>query len=78
MTLAEQFIQEGRQQGRQEGRQEGELALTLRLVKRKFPTVVHRVEPAVRQLDEERLLAFGEALWFMASSDDCLTWLDLK
>jgi len=70
MTLAEQLIQEGRQ--------EGELTLTLRQLKLKFPTIANLAEPAVRQLNEERLLAFGEALLFMTSSDDCLTWLGLK
>ena len=29
MTIAEQWVQEGRQKGRQEGRQEGRLALHL-------------------------------------------------
>jgi hypothetical protein len=70
MTLAEQLIQEGRQAG--------ELALTLRQLKLKFPSIAHLAEPAVRELNEERLLAFGEALLFMTSSDDCLTWLSLK
>jgi hypothetical protein len=74
MTLAEQFIQEGHKQGRQEG----ELTLTIRLLKKKFPAIAHQAEPAIRQLEEERLLAFGEALLFMTTSDDCLAWLGLK
>jgi hypothetical protein len=78
MTLAEQFIQEGHKQGHQEGRQEGELTLTIRLLKRKFPAIAHQAEPAIRQLEEERLLSFGEALLFMTTSDDCLAWLGLK
>ena len=79
MTLAQQFRQEGRQEGHQEGRlegrQEGEVSLTLRLLRRKFPRIAAEAESLVRQLDEERLLAFGEALLFFEASEDCLDWL---
>lgn len=66
MTLAQQF--------RQEGRQEGELALTSRLLKRKFPGIAPEVEPRLVQLTEEALLAFGEALLFMTNEQECLNW----
>ncbi|MCB1225184.1 MAG: DUF4351 domain-containing protein, partial [Verrucomicrobiales bacterium] len=76
--------QEGRQEGRREGhqegwlegRQDGEQALTLRQLRRKFPQIVAEAEPLVQQLNEERLLAFGEALLFFETSEDCLAWLD--
>ena len=75
MTLAQQFRQEGRQEGWREGRQDGEQALTLRQLRRKFPQIVAEAEPLLQQLDEERLLAFGEALLFFETSEDCLAWL---
>jgi len=61
---------------RQEGRQEGEAFFVIRLLQKKFPALVERVEPRLCQLDEEHLLAFAEALFFMQPADDCMAWFD--
>ena len=65
----------GREEGREEGRAEGESAIILRQLQRKFPGAVRAASPLVRKLDEENLLAFGEALLFMSSPSDCIAWL---
>jgi len=36
MTVAEEWIEQGKQEGRQEGRQEGEVSTLLRQIERKF------------------------------------------
>jgi hypothetical protein len=64
MTLAQQF--------RQEDRQEGELNLIHRQLARKFPGIAAQVKPQIAQMDEERLFAFGEALLFLQSEQECL------
>lgn len=71
MTLAQQF----RQEGRQEGRQAGEFAVVHRLLTRKFPGIAEQIKPQIAQMDEERLLAFSEALLFLQSEQECLDWL---
>jgi len=63
MTLAEQF------------RQEGAAVAFVRQLKRKFPGIADEAVPLVEQLDEERLFAFGEALLFMQTPEECLKWL---
>ena len=63
------------QQLRSEGRQEMGSILALRQIQRKFPSISKNAEPLVRQLDEEQLLAFGEAILFFQSETDCLEWL---
>lgn len=75
MTLAQQFKQEGRQEGRQQGRQEGEVQMALRQVQRKFPEIAAEAAPRVKALSEDKLLAFGEAILFFATAEDCLKWL---
>ncbi len=67
--------QEGRQEGRQQGRQEGEHAFALHLLMRKFPGIAKKAAPLLRELEEEELLAFGEALLFMKTSAECVSWL---
>ena len=74
-TLINPFIELGKLKGRQEGRAEGECAFALRLLERKFPGVVKKAEPLVRKLEEENLLAFGEALLFMTTAAECMKWL---
>lgn len=49
-----------------------------RQVKRKFPSVAAQVEPILGKLDEERLFAFGEALLYMQTPEECLAWFDGK
>jgi hypothetical protein len=71
----QQGMRQGLQQGRQEGREEAELALVLRLLKKKYPTLAAKVTPKVKKMDEETLLSFGEALLFMQSTADCQAWL---
>ncbi|HYF34990.1 MAG TPA: DUF4351 domain-containing protein, partial [Prosthecobacter sp.] len=65
----------GREEGREEGRTEGELNVVLRLLEKKFPHTAKKVAPKVRKLDEDALLAFGEALLFMETQAECLAWL---
>ncbi len=65
----------GREEGREEGRAEGECHVVLRQLERKFPQAFKKAAPRVRKLDEEKLLAFGEALLFMNSAAECLEWL---
>lgn len=78
-TLVNPFVElgklEGRMEGRMEGRTQGELALTLRQLRRKFPALADQTRSKVEKLDEEKLLAFGEALLFFQSEADCLDWL---
>ena len=71
MSLAQQL----RLEGRQEGRLEMGSVLALRQIQRKFPSISKNAEPLVKQLDEEQLLAFGEAILFFQSEKDCLEWL---
>ena len=71
MSLAQQL----RLEGRQEGRQEMGAVLALRQIQRKFPLILQKAEPLVRQLDEEKLLAFGEAILFLQTEADCMDWL---
>ena len=75
MSLAQQLRLEGRREGRQEGRQEGEASMVIRLLRKKFPEIAEAASTRVLQLNEEHLVAFGEALLFMQTSEDCLTWL---
>jgi len=79
MTLAQQYIQQGIEQGIdrgiRQGLQQGELAITLRLLMRKFPAIAGQAEPIIRGFDEERLLAFSEALLFLPSDEACMEWL---
>jgi hypothetical protein len=65
----------GRQEGRVEGRHDGEFMVISRLFERKFPGTAKKAAPLLRKLDEENLLAFGEALLFMDSPAKCLAWL---
>lgn len=74
-TLVNPFVELGKLEGRMEGRAQGELTLTLRQLRRKFPTIVDQATPLVEKLDEEKLLAFGEALLFFQNEADCLGWL---
>jgi hypothetical protein len=64
--------------GKIKGRQEGELAMILRLLKTKFPTLSAKWVKEVRRFDEETLLSFGEALLFMHSPEECATWIKGK
>ncbi len=74
MSLAQQL----RQEGRQEGRLEGTVLAYSRLVERKFPTIASQVVPLLTQMNEERLLSFGEAILFMQTPEECLQWLSEK
>lgn len=74
-TLVNPFVELGKLEGRMEGRAQGELTLTLRQLRRKFPVIVDQAAPLVEKLDEEKLLAFGEALLFFQNEADCLGWL---
>jgi len=72
----ERGIEQGIEQGIERGRAKGELAMVLRLLERKFPAAVPRARPLVETLDEAGLLAFGEALLFFESEEDCVAWLE--
>jgi hypothetical protein len=74
--LVNPFIQIGRIHGRQEGRQEGLVQIASRQVGRKFPKDAGELVPLVGGLDEERLLAFGEALLGMETAEECRGWLE--
>jgi predicted transposase/invertase (TIGR01784 family) len=82
MTIAQQLhneglekgLEKGLQKGRQEGRQEGEFAVCHRLLERKFPGLAERIKPQLMVMDEERLLAFTEALLFFQTEQDCCDW----
>ncbi len=74
--LVDPFIQIGRIHGWQEGRQEGLVQIASRQVGRKFPGEAGVLVPLVGGLDEERLLAFGEALLGMETAEECRRWLE--
>jgi hypothetical protein len=74
--LVNPFIQIGRIHGRQEGRQEGLVQIVSRLVGRTFPGEAGVLVRLVAGLDEERLLAFGEALLGMETAEECRGWLE--
>jgi hypothetical protein len=61
--------------GKLKGRHDGEFKVISRLFERKFPGMAKKAAPLLRKLDEEKLLAFGEALLFMDSPAKCLAWL---
>ena len=65
----------GRQEGLQQGRREWGQALALRQIGSKFPSVAKRAVTLVQKLDDEALLAFGEAILFMQTPADCVAWL---
>ena len=67
MTVAEQWIQqgkkEGHQAGRQEGRQEGEAELLLWQLQEKFgPAVVERYREQIEQADEATIRTWSVCL----------------
>ncbi len=70
--LVDPFIQIGRIHGRQEGL----VQIASRQVGRKFPGEAGVLVPLVGGLDEERLLAFGEALLGMETAEECRRWLE--
>jgi hypothetical protein len=43
---------------------------------RKFPGIAAQVKPQIAQMDEQRLFAFGEALLFLQSEQECLDWIN--
>ena len=71
---------EGRQEGLVEGRQEGQkqaaIAFVLRLLDRKFGTIVREVCDRIEKLPFERLEALGEALLEFQEPEDLERWLE--
>ena len=61
-----------------EGEARGLTKVIIRQVTRKFPTLADQAAPFLHNLDEEHLLAFGEALLFMQTPEECLAWLSTK
>jgi hypothetical protein len=73
--LINPFIELGKLKGRAEGRHDGEFMVISRLFERKFPGMAKKAAPLLRRLDEENLLAFGEALLFIETPAKCMAWL---
>ncbi len=57
------------------GKLKGRTDLATRQLRKKFPRIAKQAEPLVGALDEETLMAFGEALLFFETEAECLDWL---
>jgi predicted transposase/invertase (TIGR01784 family) len=71
MTLAREWIEEGRQ----EGRQEGELAVTLRILRRRFSDLDVGTVNRIQLLSAEKLENLGYMLFDFKSVADLNNWL---
>jgi predicted transposase YdaD len=67
---------EGREEGREEGLHQGEVAVTLRLLKRRFGVLPEAVTTRISALPLERIEALADALLDFATPDDLTRWLD--
>jgi predicted transposase YdaD len=84
MELTTTWKEEGRQEGRQEGRREGEqagkqaeaLALTRRLLTRRFGALAPEVDARIGALSLPQVEQLFDAAYDFTSSDDLRTWLD--
>jgi hypothetical protein len=56
----------------------GEVAMVLRQLERKFPGLASKLSAKIRNLGEENLLAFGEALLFMNTPKECREWVNAR
>jgi hypothetical protein len=65
----------GREAGDPEGRRRGNREMSQRQVERKFPGLGKRVSPLLGKPGSDEVLAFGEALLFMETPEECLAWL---
>ena len=65
---------EGRTEGRAEGQQQGEVALVLRLLRRRLGTVSAEVENRIRALPVAELEALGEALLDWHTPAELMAW----
>jgi predicted transposase/invertase (TIGR01784 family) len=75
MTLAREWIEEGRQEGKLEGRQEGELAVTLRILRRRFSDLDVGTVERIQRLSAEKLEDLGYMLFDFKSVADLNDWL---
>ncbi|MEF8794365.1 hypothetical protein [Thiohalorhabdus sp.] len=63
MTVADEWLERGRQEGRQEGRREGKAAALLRLVKAKFgPEIEAAHRERIEGAGTETLLNWSERI----------------
>lgn len=69
-------IQLGKQEGIKIGKREGEVALLLRLLKRKFASIDRELINRIETLSLEQLENLGEALLDFNSMDDLSDWLN--
>jgi predicted transposase YdaD len=67
---------EGREEGRQEGLQEGEALVVLRLLRRRFGSLPHELEEAIRQLSSDQIEALAEALLDFTDLGEVVSWLE--
>ncbi|MGK7925662.1 MAG: Rpn family recombination-promoting nuclease/putative transposase [Spirulina sp.] len=71
----EQGRKKGREQGRQQGRQEGEIALILRLLKKRFGEIPVEISSKIEALSIERLETLGEDFLDFKNVEDLENWL---
>ncbi|KAF0250166.1 MAG: hypothetical protein FD167_432 [bacterium] len=72
----QQGLQQGKKEGLQQGKKDGELALILRLVKKRFGVVTRTIESKIGNLSLEKLEELGEALFDFTSEKDLANWME--
>jgi hypothetical protein len=76
MELTTSWMERGIEQGLQQGLQQGEVAVTLRLLKRRFGALSEDVSARIAALPLARVEALADALLDFATPSDLTRWLD--
>ena len=74
-TLAEEWMQEGKQLGRQQGRQEEAATFTLRLLRKHLGPLEAALEERIRALGLAQLEELGLAASDFRTKKEVLAWL---
>ena len=72
--ILQRGLQQGRKEGKQEGRQEGEVALILRLLKRRVGEIDPMLQEQIRGLSTLALEELAEALLDFSNVADLMAW----
>jgi hypothetical protein len=76
MELTTSWMERGIERGLQQGLQQGEVAVTLRLLKRRFGALSEDVSARIAALPLARVEALADALLDFNAPDDLTRWLD--
>ncbi|TVP56130.1 MAG: DUF4351 domain-containing protein [Nodularia sp. (in: Bacteria)] len=70
------YVTTGERIGYERGRQEGELAVILKLLKRRVGELSPEIQQRIQSLSGNQLETLGEALLDFTSMSDLLNWLE--